>query len=196
MSYDDLEYLLEMSGYNFDRSEFTEEIISIKEEIDSIGHVYSGFRHQNEDARSAALRFWNNQGLIEHFPYLARVSDKYLCSITSSCPSESSFSFLSHVMSKKRRRIKISLLRALCTLWIEFQMEPNMIIGVKTVSKLAKQSAQNTKLVRKLEYFTKFNMKGRIMQTHPRRLGNTGKNRFSVDQSTSNNHIEVNGKNL
>lgn len=90
--------------------------------------------HENEDAGDIEhfFFFWNNKEHRRKLPHLAAISDRYLCAIDSSCPAENSFSFLSNVMSKRRRCVKSELLHSLFLLWNEFRMEPNMHIGLKT----------------------------------------------------------------
>lgn len=82
-------------------------------------------------------------------------------------------------MNKKRRRVRSELLRSLCVLWNEFNMEPKMHIGMKLVSRLATICSKDVELLRKLEYFTKFNMPRRKIITRPRRIAEQNKNSVS-----------------
>lgn len=82
----------------------------IQEEIDKLPSLYQGFIQKDEDASDAALRFWKNQEMRQRLPNLRIVADRYLACVGSSCPSESCFSFLSHVMSKRGQDAKYHLL--------------------------------------------------------------------------------------
>lgn len=127
------------------------------------------YKRNGEDAGSCALNFWGKECTREAFPLLSAAADKYLSCIASSCPAESAFSFLSFVMHKRRKSVKISLLGSLCMLWCEFKNNPTMHIGVKLVSKLAILNCHNIHLLRKLEYFAKYGKRGRTIYTHAQR---------------------------
>lgn len=161
----------------------------IQEEIDKLPSLYQGFIQKDEDASDAALRFWKNQEMRQRLPNLRIVADRYLACVGSSCPSESCFSFLSHVMSKKRTRCKIPLIKSLGQLWNEFR-DPNLQINLKLLSELTMLSSQNVKQIRRVEHFAKFGLKNRSILTHPRRLGAyKRRNPFSVNPVTDHETI-------
>lgn len=157
----------------------------VMEEIERLPSAYEGFSFENGDLIDAAIKFWKSREARQRFPCLTKVADKYLCAVASSCPSESCFSFLSHVMNYKRNRSKASLVSSLCKLWNEFR-DPNTRITLKLVSELASLSTENIILLRKLEYFTKFGMRERVILTHPRRIGE-----YSLKKRAANSQVGV-----
>lgn len=136
------------------------------EDIDSEMRGYAKAAHlyridKNSDYENAALEFWSNFDNQQLFPKLWKVCKYYLTTLSTSTASESAFSRVSHILSKKRKKASIGLLRAILTLVITFVEEPQLEIDARLISKLAvmvSSSPEHVGLLKPLEQFTKFKL--------------------------------------